>query len=88
MTNKAESEALGAYWQEQIKNWETSGQTRTACCEQHALNYHRFGYWYQKFQQQAQESSTAERANFIPVSVQRQPGATGLSIPHCRRHPR
>jgi len=44
MTTAEESKRLTQYWQEQISVWEQSGQTQKSFCEQHDLNYHRFGY--------------------------------------------
>lgn len=80
MASKAESEALARYWRQQIKAWKSSGQSRKAFCEQHDLNYHRFGYWHQKFHHPEQKISTAKRDAFVAVSVKASNEPTGLSV--------
>ncbi len=83
MTSKAESEALATYWRQQIKAWESSGQSRKSFCEQHDLNYHRFGYWYQKFQRKVSAPASSESSKatgFIPVMAKHQTVNSGLSL--------
>ena len=80
MATRQESETLARYWQEQISLWEQSGQSRISFCQQHDLNYHRFGYWYQKFQLQEKSSSATASADFVPVRLQQSVACPGLSI--------
>lgn len=74
------SETLARYWQEQIRLWEQSGQSRKSYCQQYDLNYHRFGYWYQKFQRQSTPTSDSSASVFVPVRHQQSVSQPGLSI--------
>ena len=80
MATQQESETLARYWQEQISLWEQSGQSRKSFCQQHDLNYHRFGYWYQKFQRHATTTSDLDSTGFVPVQLPQSPSSSVLSI--------
>lgn len=79
MTNKTESAALHSYWQQQIKAWETSGQSQTLFCQSHDLSYHRFGYWRRKFLEKHSDDGHKQATGFVPVSYQ-QPASSELSL--------
>ncbi len=76
----AESTRLSDYWQQQIAVWEQSGLTQKAFCEQHALNYYRFGYWRRKYREQIQGDAVQARKGFIPVQYSPERVAGGLSL--------
>ena len=80
MTNKDESTALHSYWQQQIKAWETSGQSQTLFCQTHDLSYHRFGYWRRKFLEQHCDDDHKQPRGFVPVSYHQQPTSSELSL--------
>ena len=63
------------YWQDQIAAWGESGQTQKAFCEQHELNYHRFGYWRRKFQEPKPIDS---KKGFVPV--RQSPGRVTMGL--------
>jgi hypothetical protein len=39
------------YWQDHIKGWKESGQTRTAYCSQNSLQLTTFDYWRRKLRE-------------------------------------
>jgi hypothetical protein len=39
-----------AYWQQQIDQWKSSGQSQAKFCQTNDLSYHRFVYWRRKFE--------------------------------------
>ena len=39
-----------AYWQQQIDQWKSSGQSQVKFCQTNDLPYHRFVYWRRKFE--------------------------------------
>ena len=80
MPGKADSEALASYWQQQIETWQSSGQTQQAYCKANDLSYHRFGYWWRKFRQQAQEVQSQKGSGFVPVTHSAPSQCTGLSL--------
>ena len=41
------------YWQTHFSAFDTSGLTRKSYCEEHNVNYDRFGYWKKKFLDQS-----------------------------------
>jgi hypothetical protein len=41
---------LAAYWQQQMDQWKSSGQSQTKFCQANDLPYHRFVYWRRKFE--------------------------------------
>lgn len=77
MATAEESATLSRYWREQITHWEQSGQSRKAFCQQHDLNYHRFGYWYKKFNHQ---TLTKKRSDFVPVKQEPEQSRSDLAI--------
>ena len=72
-------EQLSHYWQEQITAWEQSGQSQKAFCQQHELNYHRFGYWRRKFLEQHQPEDKL-RNGFVSVQPLQGNMVSGLSL--------
>jgi hypothetical protein len=80
MATIEKSEQLSRYWHEQITAWEHSGKSQKAFCEQHDLNYHRFGYWRRKFVEQAQEYGDKPCSGFVPVERSHPGSMSGLSL--------
>lgn len=50
------------FWERQVKQYQASGQSRTAYCREHGVNYDRFQYWYRKF-------NDRKEVNPIPVQL-------------------
>ena len=51
-----------------IRDWQHSGLSQKAFCEQHTIRYHVFHYWYKCFRD-LQSNSKPE--GFIPIKIQR-----------------
>ncbi len=81
MSTVKKSKRLTHYWQDKISAWEGSGLTQKLFCEQHKLDYHRFGYWRRKFHAKAKPVDLVHRASGF-VSVQQVPvsDAGGLRL--------
>jgi hypothetical protein len=50
-----------------IRNWQQSGLTQKAYCEQHKITYHVFHYWYKCFRDL---QLPAKEEGFIPLKIQ------------------
>lgn len=50
-----------------IRNWQQSGLSQKAYCEQHNIRYHVFHYWYKCFRDL---HSAAKDEGFIPIKIQ------------------
>jgi hypothetical protein len=74
MPGTAESDQLAEYWQGQINNWRTSGESQAAFCKAHDLSYHRFTYWRRKF-----DERQAKSRGFALVKY-RSEGTNSLSV--------
>ncbi|MCG7881682.1 MAG: IS66 family insertion sequence element accessory protein TnpB [Candidatus Thiodiazotropha endolucinida] len=83
MTTNTTPDIRTDYWQEQIRAWQTFGQSQRAYCQANDLNYLRFGYWLRKFRQQA-EWSEPTRSGFVPVTraATATPGGLALVLPN------
>ena len=56
MPHTAKPKELARYWQDQINNWRTCGESQASFCKIHELSYHRFTYWRRKFDERRTES--------------------------------
>ena len=67
MATVEQSKRLSDYWQEQISAWEQTDQTQKSFCEEHDLDYHRFGYWRRKHRGQSPNETVQQGPGFVPV---------------------
>ena len=51
-----------------IRDWQQSGLSQKAFCEQHTIRYHIFHYWYKCFREL---QLTPKSEGFIPIKIQR-----------------
>jgi len=79
MPHQDKSESRTSYWHQQIKAWESSGQSQKIFCQSHHLNYHRFGYWRRKFLIQDCDDAP-QSTGFVPVSHHQQSASSVLSL--------
>jgi transposase-like protein len=68
------------YWQAKITAWEQSGQTQKSFCEQHDLNYHRFGYWRRKYREAKPSDLGQSRGGFVAVQQRSDRITSGLIL--------
>ncbi len=59
-----------------INEWQQSGVSQKAFCEQYGIRYHVFHYWYKCFRNL---QSPAKHEGFIPLSIQPSPPINGSS---------
>ena len=73
------SDAIDArsFWQGQVADWQASGLTQKAYCEEQGLRYTAFGYWVRKLRRAAEPSPGKKPTCFVPVVPDT---ATGLSL--------
>jgi len=64
-----------AYWQQHIDDWQASGLSGTAYCQQYHLTYHCFVYWRGKFARAAtrQDSEVNQPGKTLSAFVAIQP---------------
>ncbi len=60
-----------------IRNWQQSSLTQKAYCEEHAIIYHVFHYWYKCFRDL---QALAKEEGFIPLKIQ--PASVHSSCTH------
>jgi hypothetical protein len=72
-----------AYWQQQIRNWKTSGLSQKQFCRRQSLALSTFSYWKRRI-----EIPEAQKVQFYPLSVPpqiTQPADSGLLLHICKR---
>jgi hypothetical protein len=69
-----------------IEQWQGSGKTQQAFCQEHDLTYTTFYYWLKRYRRQMDESS------FLPIEISsgsyieiRYPGGIILQLPSATR---
>ena len=50
-----------------VANWQKSGLTRTAFCEQHGLNRKNFGHWVRQYT--SSSTQTTQAIKMLPIAV-------------------
>jgi hypothetical protein len=53
-----------------VQQWQQSGLSQKAWCEQNNMAYHVFHYWYKRFRHQPPESEAATKSGFVQLQVQ------------------
>jgi hypothetical protein len=74
-----------------IEQWKQSGLSQKRYCEQQAVKYHVFHYWYKLYrdqhQQAVQEPESTSPAAFIPLMLSASPATTAFVELHlCGGH--
>ncbi|MEO7121257.1 MAG: hypothetical protein ABIY62_09170 [Ginsengibacter sp.] len=59
----------------QIEEWQQSGLTQKAFCEQHSLGYHTFYYWYKCYRRH-QAGANENIVSFVKLKIEK-PVAVG-----------
>ncbi len=80
MSGKPTSEALSGYWQQQIDNWQVSGQSQQAFCKTYNLIYHQFLYWRRKLKNQSIKNPSPPSPALVPVIYRAPSTGAGLSL--------
>jgi|SRR4051794_24137883 hypothetical protein len=60
-----------------IDEWQQSGLSQKAWCEQHNMRYHVFHYWYKCYRDM---QSASKEPQFIPLNIQPSLAASAASI--------
>ena len=83
MSDPATPTDLAAYWQQQIGQWKSSGQSQAKFCQANELSYHRFVYWRQKFERGTGGQAKRETGGFATVDYRSEVhGGLTLSLPN------
>ncbi len=80
MATQEEGKTLSKQWQRIVDHWKTTEQSQTVYCQAHGISYHQFGYWCRKFRSEERSDSSASPGGFIPVRLQKETSADGLSV--------
>lgn len=54
---------------EKILQWQQSGLSKKAWCEQHNVAYSSFNYWYRRFQHQQEQRNRVAEDGFVQLMV-------------------
>ena len=57
-----------------ISSWQKSGLTQKAYCQEHAVSYHIFHYWYKRYRT---SQSPDKEPGFIPFQITPSPSLVG-----------
>lgn len=71
------------YWQQQVRNWKTSGLSQKQFCRRESLALSTFSYWKRRI-----EIPEAPKIKFYPLSVPpqiTQPADSGLLLHICKK---
>jgi hypothetical protein len=80
MTTHQSRKDLSTYWREKIAAWEQGNQSQKSFCQQHDLNYHRFGYWRRKLQSTKSVDMMHHPGGFVSVQLAPERMAGGLVL--------
>jgi len=76
-----ESTERTQYWQDHITQWQVSGLTQKAYCQEQGLRYATFGYWVRKLRAATEEVGTLS-SGFVPVTAATSPSGLTLALPN------
>ena len=72
-----QGEQVRAQMYAHIEQWKQSGLSQKSYCEQQAVKYHVFHYWYKLYRDQHQQAAQAPEpqplATFIPLTLSTSP---------------
>lgn len=64
---------------EKVEQWQQSGLTKAAFCQQQSLKFHTFYYWYKKYNREHHPPSSENKAPaFVKLQVEKKVAATAL----------
>jgi len=52
MKNRTNTSEKQTFWQQQIAQWQESGQSKREYCRNNGLSYDQFNWWYSRMQKQ------------------------------------
>ncbi len=64
---------------EMIEQWQQSGLTKKAYCEQQSIKHHSFYYWYKRYRQQHPDIDN-NSSSFVKLQIEKSPVATSVEI--------
>lgn len=57
-----------SFWQRHVLQWQDSGLSKMAYCQQHSLVYHQMMYWSGKAEKDSVDTQQTP-SNFIPIAI-------------------
>lgn len=57
------------YWREIMQEWEASGETQQAFCENKGIKYGNFAKWRQRLKRHSEASGSLDEQKFIPANI-------------------
>ena len=62
-----------------IKQWQQSGLTKKAYCDQQSIKHHTFYYWYKRYRQQHADIDN-KSSSFVKLKVEKSPASPSVEI--------
>jgi hypothetical protein len=62
---------------ELIEQWQQSGLSQKAFCEQHSTRYYVFHYWYKRYRQNKEEGNNS---SFVKLQIAKPAGTSSVEI--------
>ena len=69
-----------SFWQRHVLQWQSSGISKMAYCQQHSLVYHQMVYWSGKVENTAVDAKPHTSGDFVRVAVSSASHNSTLSI--------
>ena len=67
------------YWKVQVEQWQASGKSCRAWCQEHGLPYQQFNYWKFRFLGVKNKTETTNKLSFVELKPQK-PQHAGIDI--------
>jgi hypothetical protein len=80
MSDPATPADLAVYWQQDIDQWKSSGQSQVKFCQANDLSYHRFVYWRHKFERGPRGCQDKRESGGFATVDYRQDANSGLTL--------
>ncbi len=62
-----------------IEQWQQSGLSKKAYCEQQSIKHHTFYYWFKSYRQQHPDMEN-NRSAFVKLQIEKSPAITSMEI--------
>ena len=66
----AQAASMQEWMFSKLKDWQQSGLTQKAWCEEHQIKYHVFHYWYKRYRSSDPSPATPTPNQFIALQIQ------------------
>ena len=71
-----------AFWQRHVAQWQSSGLSKMAYCQQYALTYHQMVYWSKKQEHSLDSETTSDGFVALNICPDATDGALSIRLPN------